>query len=96
MSDMNLREEDERKEIPVTLRLKKNVAEVAEIFAKCYNGNRNGDFDEFISEQITNIIFVLAAAPPTPPEFPDSLKQHIRNILREGKEETKESENEEI
>ena len=81
---MSLEEENkEYLEIPVVLRLKKNVVEVARIFAKCYHGPCNEDFDKFISQQITNIIFVLATAPPTPPEFPDSLKQHIQNILKE-------------
>ena len=75
----------EYEEIQVTLRLKKNVVEVARIFAKCYyhDGPSKDDFDKFIGEQVTNIVFVLAAAPPTLPEFPDSLKQHIQNILKE-------------
>jgi hypothetical protein len=61
-------------EVPVTLKLKKNVAEVARIFAKSYHGPRKEDFNKFINEEVTKIIFSLALSPPPqPPEFPDSL-----------------------
>ena len=68
-------------EIPVTLKLKKNVAEVARILAKCYDGPSKEDFDNFISGEVSKIIFSLAENPPEPPCFPDSLKQHLKDLL---------------
>jgi hypothetical protein len=75
--------EEEYEEIPVTLKLKKNVAEVAMILAKSYHGPRKEDFNKFINEEVTKVIFSLALSPPQPPEFPDSLKQHIHKLLEE-------------
>jgi hypothetical protein len=74
--------DNEYQEILVTLKLDKNVVEVARILAICYGtGDRKKDFDNFISGEVTKIIQSLAADPPGPPEFPDSFKKYIQDLL---------------
>ena len=94
-------------EIPVTLKLRYNVAEVARMLAICYyqdvNHEIDGDavgslrqvFDNFISGEVTKIIYSLAENPPEPPYFPDSFKQHLKDILFKSDEEG-EGEGEEV
>jgi len=73
--------EDGYEEIPVTLKLNKNIAEVARL-AICYGtGDRKKDFDNFISAEVTKILQSLAADPPESPVFPDSFKQYIQRLL---------------
>ena len=67
-------------EIPVTLRLKKNIAEIARILAICYDGPSKEDFDNFISGEVTQIVVSLAEINPQE-DFPDSLKQYVQNLL---------------
>jgi len=46
-----------------------------------YDGPSKEDFDNFISGEVSKIIFSLAENPPEPPCFPDSLKQHLKKDL---------------
>ena len=75
-------------EIPIVLRLNRNLAEVARMLAICYTDNDTvkGDdiFSNFISEQVTKIIKSLAADPPEPPVFPTSLRQLLKSKMNES------------
>jgi hypothetical protein len=73
--------DNEYQEIPVTLKLDKNIAEVARILAICYETGDRKDFDNFIRREVTKIVQSLAADPPGLPEFPDSFRQYIQNLL---------------
>ncbi len=73
--------DNEYQEILVTLKLNKNIAEVARILAICYGTGERKDFDNFMSGEVTKIIQSLAADPTEPPEFPDSFKQYIQDLL---------------
>ena len=74
-------------EIPVTLKLKDNVAEVVRILALCYNGPRKEDFNNFISEKVTKIVITLSENPQEPPYFPDSFKRYVKELLLKEEEE---------
>ena len=66
--------------IPITLKLKKNVAQVGRLIAKHYDE----DFDKFISEEVSKIIYTLSESSSTiltPPSISDELKQHIQKLL---------------
>ena len=65
-------------EIPVTLKLKKNVAEIARILAICYDGPSKEGFDNFISGEVTQIVVSLAENLPEPPHFPYSFNNFLR------------------
>jgi hypothetical protein len=79
---------DEIEKIDVTLRLKKDVAQVGRLIAK----HNNEDFDNLISEEVSKIIYSLSESSSTiltPPPISDELKQHIQKLLLEeegGKE----------
>ena len=73
-------DQQEMEQIPITLRLNKNVAQVGRLIAKHYDDNE--DFDKFISGEVSKIIYALS----TIPEFPDELKQQIQKLLEEENE----------
>jgi hypothetical protein len=73
---------DDIEKIDVTLRLKKDVAQVGRLIAK----HNNEDFDKFISEEVSKIIYTLSESSSTiltPPPISDELKQHIHKLLLE-------------
>jgi hypothetical protein len=78
---------DDIEKIDVTLRLKKNVAQVGRLIAK----HNDEDFDKFISEEVSKIIYTLSESSSTiltPPPISDELKQHIQKLLlKEGEKE---------
>jgi hypothetical protein len=66
-------------QIPITLRLNKNVAQVGRLMAK----HCDEDFDKFISEEVTKIIFALAESASTklePPLMSNELKQEVQKL----------------
>ena len=66
-------------QIPITLRLNKNVAQVGRLMAK----HCDEDFDKFISEEITKVIFALAESASTklePPLMSNELKQEVQKL----------------
>ena len=68
---------EEYEEIPVIFKLKTNFAEVLRILAICYsnyNTDKNEILNQFLSQEVTKIIQSLAADPPEPPTFPESLQ----------------------
>jgi hypothetical protein len=70
-------------EIQVNLKLNKNIAQVGRLIAK----HNDEDFDKFISEEVSKIIFALAESSSTiltPPPISDELKQHIQKLLLKG------------
>ena len=78
-------------EISVVLRLKKNIVQILRIFANTYDGERRGRTEEkrihnFLSEEVTKIVETLVSdsSGPAQEPFPDSLKQHIQNLLNEA------------
>jgi hypothetical protein len=69
-------------EVPLS---NKNIAEVARILAICYNEYntvKDEILSKFTSEQVTKIKS-LAADPPSPPIFPESLKQLLKTNVNE-------------
>jgi hypothetical protein len=68
-------------EIPVTLRLNKNVAQVGKLIAKHYEE----DFDTFVSEEIKRIIFAIAESSRMVlgSSISDELKQQIQSLLKD-------------
>ena len=68
-------------QIPIILRLNKNVAQVGRLMAKHFDE----DFDKFISEEVTKIILSLAesASILEPPPISDELKQQIQSLLKD-------------
>ena len=64
-------------EIQVNLKLNKNIAQVGRLIAKYYD---NEDFDKFISDEVSKIIFSISESSSTiltPPPISDELKQQI-------------------
>ena len=83
ISKMSINEEDFI-EVPVTLKLRKNIAELAKILAICYSDYptlQSEMLDKFLSKEVTKIVQSLAADPPGLPEFPDSFRQYIKDLL---------------
>ena len=83
----NNQENADYEEIPVVLKLDKNIAEVLRILAICYsnyNTDKNELVNQFLSEEVTKIIHTLAAAPPEPPTFPQSLRDLLRTKVNES------------
>ena len=76
----NDKDDKSYEEISVTLKLKKNIAQVGRLIAKRYDDNE--DFDQFVSEEVSKMILALS----TMPEFPDELKQQIQKLLEEENE----------
>ena len=79
------REQQEIVEIPITLRLDKNYAQVGRLLAEHFGE----DFDTFINNEIKKIIFSLSEASSTiltPPPISDELKQGIQKIALLGDE----------
>ena len=93
---ININDKDDDKsyeEIPVVLRLKKNIVQILRIFANTYDGDerRRGSteekrIDNFLSEEVTKIVETLASDSSGPAQEPflDSLKQHVQNLLNEA------------
>jgi hypothetical protein len=76
---------DDIQKIDVNLRLKKNVAQVGRLIAK----HNDEDFDKFISEEVSKIIYTLSESSSTiltPPPISDELKQQIHKLLEGEKE----------
>ena len=70
--------------IPITLRLKKNFAQVGRLIAK----HNDKDFDKFISEEVSKIIFSISESSSTiltPPPISDELKQQIHKLWKKKK-----------
>ena len=70
--------------IQVNLKLNKNIAQVGRLIAKYYESE---DFDKFISEEVSKIIFSISESSSTiliPPPISDELKQQIHKLLLEG------------
>ena len=81
MSSVNNRRED-LGELQVNLNLEKGIYEALKILAICYEDPTKNYLDNFISEEVTKIIHALAENPPEPPEFPESLKQHLKRLVK--------------
>jgi hypothetical protein len=85
---------EEEEKIYVLLKLNKNIAQLLRIFANTYADDVEGGgsteeknrIDNFLSEEVTKIIETLASDPSGPAQelFPDSLKQHVKNLLKEA------------
>ena len=77
---------NEETKIYVLLRLDKNVAHILRIFANTYGegSTEKKRIDNFLSEEVTKIIEALAtdSSGPTQEPFPDSLKQHLKNLWK--------------
>jgi hypothetical protein len=72
-------DQQEVEQIPITLRLNKNVAQVGRLMAK----HCDEDFDKFISEEVTKVIFALAESASTklePPLMSNELKQEVQKL----------------
>ena len=54
-------DQQEMEQIPITLRLNKNVAQGGRLIAKHYDDNE--DFDQFVSEEVSKIILSLSTMP---------------------------------
>ena len=72
-------DQQEVEQIPIILRLNKNVAQVGRLMAK----HCDEDFDKFISEEVTKVIFALAESASTklePPLMSNELKQEVQKL----------------
>jgi hypothetical protein len=66
---------------------KSSFTSVGRLIAKYYD---NEDFDKFISEEVSKIIFSISESSSTiltPPPITDELKRHIHKLLLEGEKE---------
>ena len=71
-------------EVPVTLKLGKNIAELAKILAICYSDypTHNSEMlDKFLALEISKIIRSLAADPPSSEQWPHSFKQYLKDLV---------------
>jgi hypothetical protein len=78
---------NEEEQINVILRLNKTIAQLLRIFANTYGEGRSTEekrIDNFLSEEVTKIVETLASdsSGPTQEPFPDSLKQHVKNLWK--------------
>ena len=87
----NDKDDDDKsyEEISVGLRLKKNIVQILRIFANTYGKGESTEekrIDNFLSEEVTKIIEALASdsSGPAQEPFPDSLKQHVQNLLNDS------------
>ena len=86
-------DDDEVEQIPITLRLKKDVAQVDRLIAKHYD---NEDFNTFVSEEVSKIIFSIAESSSTilePPQMSNELKRKVQKLLLLLLEQEKEKNN---
>jgi len=84
-SDADNNNDDAIELIPITLRLKKNFAQVLRLLAKHYE---NGDIDKFTIEEVSKIICALAKSSSSTilgPSISNELEQHIQSLLKEEK-----------
>ena len=81
---------NEEEKIYVLLKLNKNIAQLLRIFANTHAADKgigssteNKRIDNFLSKEVTKIIQALASdsSGPAQEPFPDSLKQHVKNLL---------------
>ena len=80
---------NEEEKIYVLLKLNKNIAQLLRIFANTHadkgigSSTENKRIDNFLSKEVTKIIEALASdsSGPAQEPFPDSLKQHVKNLL---------------
>ena len=78
---------EDYEKIQVTLTLDKNIAEVLRILAICYSNydiEKNDILNQFLSGEVTKITEALAANPPEPPTFPQSLRDLLRTMLKKN------------
>jgi hypothetical protein len=78
---------NEEEQISVILRLNKTIAQLLRIFANTYGeggGTEEKRIDNFLSEEVTKIVETLASdsSGPAQEPFPDSLKQHVKNLWK--------------
>jgi hypothetical protein len=85
----NNNNKNEEENVYVFLKLNKNIVQLLRIFANTYgevgdsNTEENKRIDNFLSKEVTKIIQALASdsSGPAQEPFPDSLKQHVKNLL---------------
>ena len=78
---------DEYVEIPVVLKLKKNIAQVGKLIAEYHY---KGSFDAFVSEEVRQAIIATLGPPPTPPgpreeDYPSlsaNTREYINKLLQ--------------
>jgi hypothetical protein len=85
-SDSDNNNDDAIELIPITLRLKKNFAQVLRLLAKHFDDE---DIDKFTSEEVSKIILALSDHSAVP-SMSDELNQHIQKLLLEEEEEEEE------
>ena len=79
---------NKEEKVYVLLKLNKNIAQLLRIFANTHadkgiGSTENKRIDNFLTEEVTKIIQALASdsSGPAQEPFPDSLKQHVQNLL---------------
>lgn len=86
----NNKNKNEEEKVYVLLKLNKNIGQLLRIFANTYGADKgigssteNKRIDNFLSKEVTKIIEALASdsSGPAQEPFPDSLKQHVKNLL---------------
>lgn len=78
-------------EIPITLRLDKNIAELLRILSIVYNEYpipSSEILNKFCTKEITKIVIALVKAPPNPEDLPENFKQMLKNMLNESTADT--------
>ena len=68
--------DDDFEEIQVTLKIKKNIAEVGRLIAEY---QYKGSFDKFASEEVRQAILAIG------PDYPEPVKEYANKLL-EGEE----------
>lgn len=74
-------------EIPVVLRLKKNIAEAAKILSICYSDyptTSNEILNFFISREFSKIVETLVQDPPGSQEWPENFKNYLKRLLNDS------------
>jgi hypothetical protein len=88
--DAGIKIKNEEEKVYVLLKLNKNIAQLLRIFANTYGADKgigssteNKRIDNFLSKEVTKIVQALASdsSGPAQDPFPDSLKQHVKNLL---------------
>jgi hypothetical protein len=69
---INNYQEEDIEEIPIVLRLKKNIAIVGRLIAEY---KHNGSFDKFASEEIRQAILAIA------PDYPIQVREYANRLV---------------
>jgi hypothetical protein len=73
-------------EFHITLKMHSSIAKLLKIFANAHGEGSTEDrrIDNFVTEEIVQTVKALAAEPFLSEEYPDSLKELIKRLLKEA------------